>query len=38
MKRFWLWAPLAGFVIFFGVVAFGLIKPDNRQIVSKMRD
>ena len=36
MKRFWLWAPLAGFVIFFAVVAFGLIKPDNRQIVSQM--
>jgi len=36
MKRFWLWAPLAGFVIFFGVVAFGLIKPDNRQIASQM--
>ena len=36
MKRFWLWAPLAGFVIFFGVVAFGLIKPDDRTIPSKM--
>jgi cytochrome c biogenesis protein CcmG/thiol:disulfide interchange protein DsbE len=36
MKRFWLWAPLAGFVIFFGVVAFGLIRPDNRQIASQM--
>lgn len=36
MKRFWLWAPLAGFVIFFGVVAFGLIKPDNHQIASQM--
>ncbi len=36
MKRFWLWAPLAGFVIFFGVVATGLIKPDNRLHPSKM--
>ncbi|HEU4969382.1 DsbE family thiol:disulfide interchange protein [Sphingomonas sp.] len=36
MKRFWLWAPLAGFVIFFAVVAFGLIRPDNRQIESQM--
>lgn len=36
MKRFWLWAPLAGFVIFFGVVAFGLIKPDDRNIRSQM--
>ena len=36
MKRFWLWAPLVGFVIFFGVVAFGLIKPDDRNIRSKM--
>jgi cytochrome c biogenesis protein CcmG/thiol:disulfide interchange protein DsbE len=36
MKRFWLWAPLVGFIIFFGVVAFGLIKPDDRTIRSKM--
>lgn len=36
MKRFWLWAPLAGFVIFFGVVAFGLIKPEDRAIRSQM--
>jgi cytochrome c biogenesis protein CcmG/thiol:disulfide interchange protein DsbE len=36
MKRFWLWAPLAGFVIFFAVVAFGLISPADRQIASKM--
>ena len=36
MKRFWLWAPLAGFVIFFAVVAFGLISPADRKIVSKM--
>jgi cytochrome c biogenesis protein CcmG/thiol:disulfide interchange protein DsbE len=36
MRRFWLWAPLAGFVIFFAVVAFGLISPADRKIVSKM--
>ena len=36
MKRFLLWAPLAGFVIFFGVVAFGLIKPEDRAIRSQM--
>lgn len=36
MKRFWLWVPLAAFVIFFVVVAFGLISPADRKIVSKM--
>jgi cytochrome c biogenesis protein CcmG, thiol:disulfide interchange protein DsbE len=36
MRRFWIWAPLAGFVIFFAVVAFGLISPADRKIVSKM--
>jgi len=36
MRRFWLWAPLAGFVIFFAVVAFGLISPADRNIASKM--
>lgn len=36
MKRFWLWAPLAGFVIFFAVVAFNLISPADRSIASKM--
>ena len=36
MKRLWLWAPLAGFVIFFAVVAFGLISPADRNIASKM--
>jgi cytochrome c biogenesis protein CcmG/thiol:disulfide interchange protein DsbE len=36
MKRFWLWAPLVGFVIFFVVVAAGLIWPDDRKIASKM--
>lgn len=36
MRRWLLWAPLSAFVIFFAVVAFGLIKPDNRAITSKM--
>jgi cytochrome c biogenesis protein CcmG, thiol:disulfide interchange protein DsbE len=36
MKRLWIWAPLAGFVIFFGVVAFNLMRPANRAIDSKM--
>lgn len=36
MRRWLLWAPLAAFVVFFGVVAFGLIKPDDRAITSKM--
>ncbi|NNM77893.1 DsbE family thiol:disulfide interchange protein [Sphingomonas sp. ID1715] len=36
MKRFWLWAPLIGFVIFFAVVASGLLKPGDRAIASKM--
>lgn len=36
MKRFWLWAPLAGFVIFFVVVAFGLVSPADRKVDSKM--
>jgi cytochrome c biogenesis protein CcmG/thiol:disulfide interchange protein DsbE len=36
VKRFWLWAPLAGFVIFFVVVAFGLVSPADRKVDSKM--
>lgn len=36
MKRFWLWAPLAMFVIFFAVVASGLYAPDDRNHPSKM--
>ena len=36
MRRFWIWAPLAGFVIFFVVVASGLIAPADRKIVSQM--
>ena len=36
MKRFALWVPLAGFVLFFAVVASGLIKPDDSLHRSKM--
>jgi len=36
MKRVWLWAPLALFVVFFVVVASGLIKPGDGQHPSKM--
>ncbi|HEX7854041.1 MAG TPA: DsbE family thiol:disulfide interchange protein [Sphingobium sp.] len=36
MKRILLWAPLALFVIFLGLVAGGLLKPDDRQIRSAM--
>jgi cytochrome c biogenesis protein CcmG, thiol:disulfide interchange protein DsbE len=36
MKRFWIWAPLAGFVVFFAVVAAGLIWPEDRRIASQM--
>ena len=36
MKRFWLWLPLAGFLLFFGVVASGLMKPDDQLHRSKM--
>jgi cytochrome c biogenesis protein CcmG/thiol:disulfide interchange protein DsbE len=36
MKRFWLWAPLVGFVLFFVVVAAGLISPADRTIESKL--
>ena len=36
MKRWILWAPLAGFVIFFLVVVFGLVRPADRTIESKM--
>jgi cytochrome c biogenesis protein CcmG/thiol:disulfide interchange protein DsbE len=36
VRRSWIWAPLVGFVIFFAVVAFGLIRPADRKIVSKM--
>lgn len=36
MKRFWIWAPLAGFVVFFVLVASGLISPADRNIQSKL--
>lgn len=36
MKRIWLWAPLALFGLFFGVVASGLVKPSSQTINSKM--
>jgi cytochrome c biogenesis protein CcmG, thiol:disulfide interchange protein DsbE len=36
MKRFWLWSPLGMFILFFGVVAHGLIKPTTQTITSKM--
>ena len=34
--RWWLWFPLGLFVAFFGVVAFGLYKPDDRNHPSKL--
>jgi cytochrome c biogenesis protein CcmG/thiol:disulfide interchange protein DsbE len=36
MKRWILWAPLALFVLFFGVVASGLVSPSSTTIKSKM--
>jgi len=36
MNRWLLWAPLALFVLFVGLVALGLFKPDDRQIRSAM--
>lgn len=36
MKRPWLWLPLAGFVVFFGVVAYGLYSPTDRATPSKL--
>lgn len=37
MKRPWLlWIPLAMFGLFFGIVAYGLINPADRQIDSKL--
>jgi cytochrome c biogenesis protein CcmG/thiol:disulfide interchange protein DsbE len=36
MKRVSLWLPFAIFVTFFGVVAYGLIKPSDHVITSKM--
>jgi len=36
MRRLWLWLPLGLFVLFFAVVANGLINPTDRVIMSKM--
>ncbi|MBK7285063.1 MAG: DsbE family thiol:disulfide interchange protein [Sphingomonadales bacterium] len=36
MKRVSLWLPFSIFVVFFGVVAFGLIRPSDHVITSKM--
>ncbi|CAN5128067.1 DsbE family thiol:disulfide interchange protein [soil metagenome] len=36
MTRWLLWAPLGLFLIFVGLVAVGLFKPDDRQIRSAM--
>jgi cytochrome c biogenesis protein CcmG, thiol:disulfide interchange protein DsbE len=36
VRRFWLWAPLAAFVVFLGVVASGLFDPDDRTHASKL--
>jgi cytochrome c biogenesis protein CcmG/thiol:disulfide interchange protein DsbE len=36
MKRLWLWLPLGLFILFFAVVANGLINPTDRVIMSKM--
>jgi cytochrome c biogenesis protein CcmG, thiol:disulfide interchange protein DsbE len=36
VKRVWFWVPLGAFALFFGVVAYGLIKPSEHTISSKM--
>ncbi len=36
MRRLWLWLPLGLFMLFFGVVASGLMKPANHVIMSRM--
>lgn len=36
MKRILLWAPLGIFILFVGLVAAGLLKPNDRQIRSRM--
>lgn len=36
MKQWLLWAPLALFLLFIGLFASGLLKPDDRQIHSAM--
>jgi cytochrome c biogenesis protein CcmG/thiol:disulfide interchange protein DsbE len=34
--RVWLWAPLAAFILLFGVFAIGLYRPDDRTHPSKL--
>ena len=36
MRRFWLWAPLAVFIVFVVTVGIGLYAPAERVITSKM--
>jgi cytochrome c biogenesis protein CcmG, thiol:disulfide interchange protein DsbE len=36
MKRGWLWLPLAAFAVILIVVAYGLIKPTDGKLASKM--
>ena len=36
MKRFWLWVPLAAFLVFFGIFAVSLYSPDDRTHASKL--
>ncbi len=36
MRRFWLWLPLGMFILFFAVVAHGLIRPAGPTITSKL--
>jgi cytochrome c biogenesis protein CcmG, thiol:disulfide interchange protein DsbE len=36
VKKIWLWLPLGLFLLFFGVVASGLINPSSPNLVSKM--
>ncbi|MES2290985.1 MAG: redoxin family protein [Pseudomonadota bacterium] len=36
MRRFWLWTPLVAFAVVFGVIAFGLYRPDDRTHASRL--
>ena len=36
MKRWLLWLPLGGFLILFGLVAVGLVRPAERTIASQL--
>lgn len=36
MRRVLLWTPLLAFIVVFGVVAFGLYRPDDRTHASKL--